>query len=94
MEPVVHNVEAHQFETRVDGQLAFLVYSERPGIIDMVHTEVPPALEGHGIGNELARAALEYARERHLRVIPSCPFVLTYIRRHPQYADLTKVVRG
>ena len=90
---VANNVAAHQFETRVDGQLALLAYSERDGVIDMKHTEVPPALEGHGVGNDLAKAALEYAREKHLRVIPTCPFVRSYIRRHPQYADLTKVAR-
>ena len=72
---VVHNVDANQFEARVDDQLAFLVYSD-------------------GVGNELARAALEFARESKIRVIPTCPFVRSYIRRHPQYADLTKVARG
>lgn len=91
---VIHNVEAHQFEARVDGQLALLAYSERDGVIDMRHTEVPAALEGHGVANELAQTALEYAREKKLRVIPTCPFVRSYIRRHPQYADLTKDVRG
>ena len=91
---VLNNVEAHQFETRVDGQLALLAYSERAGVIEMLHTEVPPAFEGHGVGNELARAALEYARAKKLRVIPTCPFVRSYIRRHPQYAELTKDARA
>jgi predicted GNAT family acetyltransferase len=70
------------------------VYSERGGVIDMRHTEVPAALEGRGVANELARAALDYAREKKLRVIPTCPFVRSYIRRHPQYADLTKGAGG
>ena len=94
MVPVVNNVEANQFEARVDGQLALLAYSERDGVIDMRHTEVPEALEGHGVANELARTALEYAREKKLRVIPTCPFVRSYIRRHPQYANLTKDARA
>ena len=91
---VIHNVEEHQFEARVDGQLALLAYSERDGVIDMRHTEVPAALEGHGVANELAKTALEYAREKKLRVIPTCPFVRSYIRRHPQYANLTRDAHG
>jgi predicted GNAT family acetyltransferase len=53
-----------------------------------MHTEVPEALEGHGIAGKMAQFALEDAHARHLAVIPRCPFVAGYIRRHPAYADL------
>jgi len=52
--------------------------------------EVPLALEGKGIGNELAKAALDYARSEGLRVVPRCRFIAAYIKRHPQYQDLVE----
>ena len=47
-----------------------------------------PALRGHGVGEKLVRQALEWAREEGLRVIPSCWFVDTVVRRHPEYETL------
>ena len=85
----VENHEAkHRFEVNAEGHTAFLNYRKRAEGIEMVHTEVPPELEGRGLGGKLARAALDYARAEHLKVTASCPFVAEYIRRHPEYADL------
>ncbi|MEP7028866.1 MAG: GNAT family N-acetyltransferase, partial [Candidatus Eisenbacteria bacterium] len=52
--------------------------------------EVPEALAGRGVANALARHALEAARARGLHVVPLCPFVASYIRRHDEYADLIR----
>ena len=87
---VVRNDAKSTFEIHEGGQLAQLAYDVSGGEIALVHTEVPPELEGEGYGSALAKAALDYARAEHLRVVPSCPFVAGYIRRHPEYADLTK----
>ena len=72
-----------------DEGTATLVYRLSPGVVDYLHTEVPKQLEGHHLGSQLARAALEWARDQKLRVIPTCPFVRGYIRRHPEYRSLT-----
>jgi uncharacterized protein len=85
---VVHNATANQFEVAIDGDTATLVYQLTPGVIDLQHTSVPDTLRGKGLANALAHAALEYARGAKLKVIPTCPFVRTYLRRHPEYADL------
>ena len=87
---VVRNDAQNRFEIREGDQIAQLAYDVSGGEIALVHTEVPPSLEGDGYGSALAKAALDYARAQHLRVVPSCPFVAGYIRRHPEYADLTK----
>jgi predicted GNAT family acetyltransferase len=49
---------------------------------------VPEAFEGKGVGGQLARAALAYAREHELKVIPTCPFIAAYITKHPEHHDL------
>jgi predicted GNAT family acetyltransferase len=87
---VVHNAAEHRFEIRQGDALAKLEYEMRGSdTIDLVHTVVPASLEGGGYGSALAKAALEYARANGLRVIPTCAFVNAYVRRHPEYADLT-----
>jgi hypothetical protein len=87
---VENNEKARQFQLRVEGHLALIRYVYSNGSIVFVHTEVPPALEGRGIAGKLARAALEYAREHKLSVVPRCPFVAAYIRKHPEYQSLVR----
>jgi predicted GNAT family acetyltransferase len=85
---VANNETAQRYEARVGGQLAVIIYQQLGDRIVFIHTEVPEALEGHGIAGKMARFALDDARARRLMVIPQCPFVASYIRRHPEYADL------
>ena len=85
---VENDAAANRFVARVDGQTAELQYERFPDRIVLVHTEVPAALRGRGIADKLAHTALEYARAEHLRVVPRCPFVAAYLRRHPEYQDL------
>lgn len=85
---VIDNTEASRFEIHADGGTPLLQYVKRGDVVHMVHTEVPESLEGRGYGAALARAALDAARASGLKVVPSCPFVRTYIERHREYADL------
>ncbi len=85
---VQNNIIAGQFEVRLEGHTALVAYLLDAGQIILDHTEVPPALEGRGIGSALAKAALDYARQRSLAVVPLCPFVRGYLKRHPEYHDL------
>ena len=64
------------------------------GVIVFTHTEVDPAFEGHGVGGALARAALDEAAARGLRVRALCPFIAGWIARHPDYQHLTEAARG
>jgi len=87
---VSNNAALRQFEIRDGDQVARLTYRMRDsGVVELIHTEVPKALEGRGFANRLAAAALEYAERQSLRVIPTCPFVAAYIQRHPEQAKLT-----
>lgn len=85
---VRHNAEASRFEAEVEGRLARCDYRLSDGVMLLVHTEVPPALEGRGIGAALVRAALEHATAAGLKVRPRCSFVSAYLARHPQYQHL------
>jgi len=78
-----------RYELFVEGELAgFATYRRRDGVMTIPHTEVEPRFEGRGLGARLARFALDDARGHGWRVVPACPFVRSYIERHPEYADL------
>lgn len=86
---VVDNRDERRFEARVEGGLAgVLYYTERPGGLVLVHTEVADQFEGQGVGGRLVAAALDDIRARGLTVTTRCPFAAGYIERHPEYADL------
>ena len=82
------NKEQGRFELAVDGHTAFSQYRRAPGKITFLHTEVPKEFEGHGIGSRLARGALELARAEDAKVVPKCPFITGYIRKHAEFQDL------
>jgi uncharacterized protein len=85
-EVAVENNEMRQrFEIRMDGHLAKLNYRVSDGEIDLIHTEVAEELGGRGLGNKLVEAALAYARDNRLKVVPSCSFVSKYLARHPEW---------
>jgi uncharacterized protein len=63
-------------------------YRSEPGAVALVHTEVDPALEGAGLGSALVEGAVHDLRERGLGLIPVCPYVRAWLRRHPEHADL------
>ena len=78
-----------RYEILSDGELLGLIrYRVEPGIVVLVHTEVDEAAEGRGVGSRLVKGALDDIRARGLGLVPLCPFVAAYLRRHPEYADL------
>jgi uncharacterized protein len=85
---VVDNPEKGRLEVRVDDQTAFAEYRVLQTGIMFPHTETPIALEGRGIGGALVKEGMRMARERGLRVLPTCTFFAGYIARHPEFHDL------
>ncbi|GAB2451924.1 GNAT family N-acetyltransferase [Streptomyces incanus] len=77
--------EASVGETTVAG---FIDYQETSELIVLTHTEVDPTFEGRGVGGALARAALDDIRERGLKALVICPFIISWLRNHPEYRDL------
>ncbi|HEX8354392.1 MAG TPA: GNAT family N-acetyltransferase [Pyrinomonadaceae bacterium] len=90
-EAAVENNESEgRFEIRSGGLVGVLAYELAGDEIVLTHTEVNPEMEGRGMAALLAKGALEYARERGLKVVPLCSYVATYIRRHPEYRPLLR----
>ncbi|WP_201526224.1 GNAT family N-acetyltransferase [Psychrobacter frigidicola] len=85
---ITHNEQDKRFETTIDGQTGYVSYQDRGDTLVYDHTEVPQALEGQGVGSALIKHALDYAREHDKKVVPQCPFVASYIDKHPDYQDL------
>jgi predicted GNAT family acetyltransferase len=86
---VADNVEKRRYEAHLGSELAgYIAYYHEPGRMMLLHTEVLPAFEGQGIASRLVAAALADIRERELSLVPSCPFVRSYLERHPEDADL------
>ncbi|MDI1346996.1 MAG: GNAT family N-acetyltransferase [Pseudolabrys sp.] len=82
------NSARQRFELDAEGHVAFSEYMRADGVIEIRHTEVPPALNGKGIGSRLVRGLLDLVRAEGVKVRPRCPFVRGYIEKHPEYADL------
>jgi predicted GNAT family acetyltransferase len=86
---VSDNKERFRYEIVVDGKVAgFVQYNMRGGRLILVHTEIDHAYEGKGLGTKLAMGALDDIRTRGLLIVPVCPFIESYIQRHPEYDDL------
>jgi predicted GNAT family acetyltransferase len=89
---ITDNRDRKQFQVSMDGEIAYLEYRFSDGVFVLMHTEVPDKLGGRGIGSALASYAFGYARERGIRVKVYCPFVLAWLKKHPEAEDI--VVRG
>lgn len=86
---VTDNPDEHRYEALVEAVLAgFARYVRRGGRTFFVHTEIDPSFGGQGIGSQLVRAALDAERAAGTSIVPLCPFVRSYIDKHPDYADL------
>jgi predicted GNAT family acetyltransferase len=88
MPPVVDDTVAHRLEIADGGEIAFLKYRANGNVIEYLHSETPPALQGRGYAGALAKFALDRDKAAGRTVIPTCSFVKTYIQRHPEYAPL------
>jgi predicted GNAT family acetyltransferase len=82
------NTAARRFELQLDGATAFVGYQTSKNVVRLVHTEVPKALAGRGVGSRLAKGALELLRNSGTQVIAECPFIAEYVKKHPEFRDI------
>jgi predicted GNAT family acetyltransferase len=84
---VVDRAEDGLLTVTVDGHTAELRYQVERGYLVLIHTEVPEALGGQGIGGVLVEAAVDRAVRDSLVIVPLCPFARRWLQRHPDTAD-------
>ncbi len=85
---VTNNTARNRYELEVDGHTAIVLYTLAPGVMTLVHTEVPAELGGKGVGSTLVRGALEDVRRQGLKVVVRCSFIRAYMTKHPEFNDL------
>jgi predicted GNAT family acetyltransferase len=88
---VTDNEAASRFELTADGGLGELVYRLRNGRLVILHSEVPEALGGRGLGGQLVSAAVDRAARDGLTVVPLCPFARSWLERNPEAAERVPV---
>lgn len=88
---IIHDEEDLRFYAVIEGDEAELTYTyPESGVMDFDHTFVPEGSRGKGHADKLVQSGLDYARSQNYQVIPSCPVVATYIKRHAEYNDLVQ----
>jgi uncharacterized protein len=88
---VEDNPEEARYEARIGDRIVGIAeyeLTDEQGPIVFVHTEVVPDVEGHGVGAQLARGALDDVRRRSLRFVADCPFISAFVKRHHDWDDL------
>lgn len=81
---IKHQPEELRFETEVEGIKAYLEYRLVNHSLDIIHTYVPPTLEGRGIANVLTQTAYEYALAHGLKPEATCSYAVMWLKRHPE----------
>ncbi len=94
---LIDNEVANQYEFHIEGHIPRIEYIKTPKEkttqkIFLTHTEVPQALEGKGIGSAIIKQTLEEIKKNDWTLVPLCPFVAAYIKRHPEWKAL--VLKG
>ncbi len=87
---VIHDTQNKSFVIKIDNASSYVSYSLNDKVMELYTTYTPPQLRGKGLAEKVVRAALNYAKENNLKVIPSCSYVRIFIERHPEYKSLTQ----
>ena len=87
---VQHVAERSRVEARADDDrvMGFSQYVVRDGAYVFFHTEVGSAFEGQGVGGRIAAGVMDFVRDSGTTIVPQCPFIAAYVRRHPEFQDL------
>jgi uncharacterized protein len=88
---VTHHPQDERGEFSIERErkrIARMTYSRHGNRVEILHTEVDPSLRGTGAGQRLVAAAVEWARDQHLQVVPLCPFAKSVFTRMPDFGDV------
>ena len=89
MQKIIHDKKGSRFLLEVEGQEVYVLYAEDKETIGLYSTYTPPQLRGQGLAEKVVLAAFEYAKEKNLKVVPSCWYVSSFLQKHPEYISIT-----
>src|SRR5262249_16001987 len=82
------NDASRRLELETEGGIAFIEYKVSRDILFLIHTEVPRALEGKGVASTIVQKALQYAKDNNYKIVPICPYVQSYLKKHKEWNDI------
>ena len=85
---IIENIERKRFETTVEDKVAFVEYIRAENKMYLTHTEVPSELGGKGIASKMVGKVLEIIKEEDRKLVPLCPFVASYLKKHPEWQEM------
>lgn len=85
---IVHSKEKNRIEISQDGHTAVLDYIPRQNHIVVFDIEIPKFLEGKGLGIELMKYTLEYARKNNLKIFPMHTMMTKFMSKESKTQDL------
>ncbi|OAD92219.1 acetyltransferase [Aequorivita soesokkakensis] len=85
---IKENKEKKRFEAEVENKLALIEYIRAEDKMYLTHTEVPSELEGKGIASSMAKQVLQQIKDENLKLVPLCPFIASYVKRHPEWKEI------
>ena len=85
---IKENTEKKRFEVEVENKIALIEYIRAEDKMYLTHTEVPTELEGKGIASSMAKQVLQHIKDENLKLVPLCPFIASYIKRHPEWKEI------
>lgn len=82
---IQHDTTKQRVWTDIDGHTAFVEYELTDGGLNILHTIVPPPLEGQGIASQLVKFTYDYALAHQLKPVATCTYAIAWLKRHPEY---------
>jgi hypothetical protein len=82
------DLERKKIFTVVEGHEAYIEFQLEGNVLDLQHTFTPRELRGKGIAGKVAEFAFEYAKNNNLKIIPTCPFIPSFLEKNEQYKEL------
>ena len=87
MNEVTNDLQGSRFVLDVNGNEVYVLYSENKDTLDLYSTYTPSQLRGQGFAEKVVLAAFEYAKEKNLKVIPSCWYVRKFLKKHTEFSS-------
>ena len=88
MNKVVNDIYGSRFVLDIDGSEVYVLYAKDKDVIELYSTYTPPDLRGQGLAEKVVLAALIYAEENNLKIIPGCWYVRKILENHTKFQSL------